>query len=58
MLVADPLAKPDHAVPLSPTGRVNVDESTAETIADWHYWVAQGYCLLIYAYPSKARDCF
>lgn len=23
---------------------IDVDESTAEAIADWHYWVAQGYC--------------
>ncbi|MGD0225063.1 MAG: calcium-binding protein [Terriglobia bacterium] len=23
---------------------MDVDESTAEAIADWHYWVAQGYC--------------
>jgi len=59
MLVADPLAKPDQWPCRYPQlAGVNVDESTAETIADWHYWVAQGYCLLIYAYPSKARDCF
>src|SRR5215470_17496986 len=32
------------AVPLSQLAAVNVDESTAEAIADWHYWVAQGYC--------------
>jgi hypothetical protein len=32
------------AVPLSQLVGVNVDESTAEAIADWHYWVAQGYC--------------
>jgi hypothetical protein len=31
-------------VPLSQLAGVNVDESTAEAIADWHYWVAQGYC--------------
>jgi len=23
---------------------VDPDDSTAEAIADWHYWVAQGYC--------------
>jgi DNA invertase Pin-like site-specific DNA recombinase len=23
---------------------IDVDESTAEAIADWHYWGAQGYC--------------
>ncbi|MGH9450418.1 MAG: hypothetical protein ACRD11_07720, partial [Terriglobia bacterium] len=22
----------------------DVDQSTSEAIADWHYWVAQGYC--------------
>ena len=31
------------AVPLSQLVALNVDESTAEAIADWHYWVAQGY---------------
>jgi Calcium binding len=32
------------AVPLSQLAAVDVDESTAKAIADWHYWVAQGYC--------------
>ena len=32
------------AVPLSQLVAVNPDESTAEAIGDWHYWVAQGYC--------------
>jgi hypothetical protein len=32
------------AVPLSQLAGVNVDESTAQAIGDWHYWVAQGYC--------------
>jgi len=32
------------AVPLSQLAAVNPDESTAEAIGDWHYWVAQGYC--------------
>jgi hypothetical protein len=31
------------AVPLSQLAAVDADESTAEAIADWHYWVAQGY---------------
>ncbi len=31
-------------VPLSQLAAVDVDESTAEAIGDWHYWVAQGYC--------------
>jgi hypothetical protein len=31
------------AVPLSQLAAVDADESTAETIGDWHYWVAQGY---------------
>jgi hypothetical protein len=40
-----PLAKPGTmAVPLSQLAGVNVDESTADAIEDWHYWVAQGYC--------------
>jgi len=33
------------AVPLSQLGAINPDESTKEAIDDWHYWVAQGYCL-------------
>ena len=32
------------AVPLSQLIGIDVDESTAEAIADWHYRVAQGYC--------------
>ena len=32
------------AVPLSQLLPLDPDESTAEAIGDWHYWVAQGYC--------------
>jgi hypothetical protein len=32
------------AVPLCQLTAIDADESTAEAIADWHYWVAQGYC--------------
>jgi hypothetical protein len=32
------------AVPLSQLTAINPDESTCESIKDWHYWVAQGYC--------------
>ena len=31
------------AVPLSQLAAVNPDESTAEAIGDWHYWVSQAY---------------
>jgi hypothetical protein len=31
------------AVPLSQLAPVDPDESTAEAIGDWHYWVARGY---------------
>jgi calcium binding protein len=31
------------AAPLSQLAAVDPDDSTAEAIADWHYWVAQGY---------------
>lgn len=31
------------AVPLSQLAATNADESTAEAISDWHYWLAQGY---------------
>ena len=33
------------AVPLSQLATIDADESTAEAIGDWHYWVAQGYIL-------------
>jgi hypothetical protein len=33
------------AVPLAQLTATGPDESTAEAIGDWHYWVAQGYCL-------------
>jgi hypothetical protein len=32
------------AVPLSQLLPVKGNEATHEAIADWHYWVAQGYC--------------
>ena len=32
------------AIPLSQLTPLDADESTAEAIADWHYWVGQGYC--------------
>jgi hypothetical protein len=31
------------AVPLSQLAAIHPDQSTAEAIGDWHYWVAQGY---------------
>lgn len=31
------------AVPLSQLAAIEVDQSTADAIGDWHYWVAQGY---------------
>jgi len=33
------------AVPLSQLAAVDPDDSTAEAVADWHYWVGQDYCL-------------
>jgi hypothetical protein len=33
------------AVPLAQLTAVDPDESTAEALSDWHYWVSQGYCL-------------
>ena len=32
------------AAALAQLTAVDPDESTAEAIGDWHYWVAQGYC--------------
>ena len=31
------------AVPLSQLTPTGVDETTAEAVSDWHYWIAQGY---------------
>jgi hypothetical protein len=31
------------AVPLSQLAAIDVGPSTAEAIADWHYWLSQGY---------------
>ena len=31
------------AVPLSQLAAINVDQSTAQAIGDWQYWVGQGY---------------
>ena len=31
------------AVPLAQLTAIDPNESTAEAIGDWHYWVAQGY---------------
>jgi Calcium binding len=30
-------------VPLSQLAAIDVDQSTADAISDWHYWLAQGY---------------
>jgi len=32
-------------VPLSQLSALDPDQSTAEAIGDWHYWMAQGYLL-------------
>ena len=31
------------AVPLSQLIAIDADESTAQALGDWHYWVARGY---------------
>ncbi len=31
------------AVPLTQLSGIECDESTAEAIGDWHYWIGQGY---------------
>jgi hypothetical protein len=31
------------AVPLSQLAAIDVDQSTADAMGDWHYWVVQGY---------------
>ncbi len=45
MLVVTRWQGRNMAVPLAQLAAVDPDESTAEAVADWHYWVAQGYCL-------------
>jgi hypothetical protein len=36
----------NFGVPLSQLEPINVDKSTKEVIADWHYWVKRGYQLV------------
>jgi hypothetical protein len=43
MLVVIRWERRNIAVPLSQLTAIDSDELTAEAIADWHYWVAQGY---------------
>ncbi|MBV9617195.1 MAG: calcium-binding protein [Ktedonobacteraceae bacterium] len=43
MLVVIPWKRRKLAVPLSQLEGVNLDEETQQAIADWHYWVKQGY---------------
>lgn len=43
MLVVVRWERRNIAVPLSQLTAIESDEPTAEAIADWHYWVAQGY---------------
>jgi hypothetical protein len=40
--VIDARASIALAAPRSQLAPLNVDESTAEAIGDWHYWVMQG----------------
>jgi hypothetical protein len=44
MLVLIRLQGRNVAVPLSQLLAIKGDDATNEAIADWHYWVAQGYC--------------
>jgi hypothetical protein len=43
MLVMTRWQNRNIAVPLSQLKPMETDESTAQAIADWHYWIAQGY---------------
>lgn len=43
MLVQIRLLDRVFGVPLAQLDPLDVDESTQEAIADWHYWVARGY---------------
>jgi Calcium binding len=45
MLVMTRWNNRNFAVPLSQLKPLDVDESTTQAIEDWHYWIAQGYCL-------------
>lgn len=44
------------AVSLSQLAALNVDQSTANAIADWHYWLAQGIPFLIYVRLPQAYE--
>ena len=45
MLVMTRWSNRNLAVPLSQLKAIDVDESTTQAIEDWHYWIAQAYCL-------------
>ena len=40
---AHPLVGPDIGGALSQLAAIDVDQTTADAMGDWHYWVAQGY---------------
>jgi hypothetical protein len=44
MFVSVAWGKRTLAVPLSQLEAVEADDETEEAVADWHYWVGQGYC--------------
>ena len=44
------------AAPLSQPEAVDPDDSTADAIADWHYWVGQGYCSDLRTLTESSRN--
>ncbi|MBI5567501.1 MAG: calcium-binding protein [Chloroflexi bacterium] len=43
MFVTTPWERRTLAVPLSQLKPVRVDAETRQAVADWHYWIEQGY---------------
>jgi len=43
MFIAVPWEKRTLAVPLAQLQAIEADKMTRQAVADWHYWIQQGY---------------
>ena len=43
MFITVPWEKRTLAVPLAQLEPIRADQATKQAVADWHYWVEQGY---------------
>jgi hypothetical protein len=49
--------RPDHGGGPGPTAAADVDQSTAEAVGDWHYWLAQGAAVSDLRMPAESSQC-